>query len=98
MIIIVVEPAHHKAAACELVGAKTGCNFQFIFLSHSAYITFRVIMSLRKPCHMPFRKLIPPFTLTALFFMAGLFIRFLVKNAPLVGIPISDSIGFEHEL
>ena len=24
-------------------------------------------MSFRKPCHMPFRKLIPPFTLTALF-------------------------------
>ena len=22
-------------------------------------------MSFRKPCHMPFRKLIPPFTLTA---------------------------------
>ena len=37
-----------------------------ISLGHSAYITFRVIMSFRKPCHMPFRKLIPPFTLTAL--------------------------------
>ena len=24
-------------------------------------------MSFRKPCHMPFRKLIPPFTLTAIF-------------------------------
>ena len=24
-------------------------------------------MSFRKPCHMPFRKLIPPFTLTAFF-------------------------------
>ena len=24
-------------------------------------------MSFRKPCHMPFRKLIPPFTLTALW-------------------------------
>ena len=23
-------------------------------------------MSFRKPCHMPFRKLIPPFTLTAM--------------------------------
>ena len=69
LIIIVVEPAHHKAAGCELVGAKIGCNFQFISLSHSAYITFRIIMSLRKPCHMPFPKLIPPFTLTALFFL-----------------------------
>ena len=55
-----------KAAACELIGAKTGRNFQFnlFFLSHSAYITFRIIMSFRKPCHMPFRKPIPPFTLT----------------------------------
>ena len=24
-------------------------------------------MSFRKPCHMPFRKLIPPFTLTVIF-------------------------------
>ena len=38
----------------------------FISLSHSAYITFRIIMSFRKPCHMPFRKLIPSFTLTGL--------------------------------
>ena len=34
-------------------------------LGHSAYITFQIIMSFRKRCHMPFRKLIPPFTLTA---------------------------------
>ena len=32
----------------------------FISLSHSAYITFRIIMSFRKPCHMPFRTLIRP--------------------------------------
>ena len=35
----------------------------FISLIHSAYITFRIIMSFRKPYHMPFRKLIPSFTL-----------------------------------
>ena len=35
------------------------------FLDHSAYITFFIIMSFRKPCHMSFRKFIPPFTLTA---------------------------------
>ena len=28
-------------------------------------------MSFRKPCHMPFRKLIPPFTLTAENFIQG---------------------------
>ena len=37
----------------------------FISFDHSAgYIKFRIIMSFRKPCHMPFCKLIPPFTLT----------------------------------
>ena len=36
-----------------------------ISLGHSAYITFYIIMLFRKPCHMPFRKLIPPITLTA---------------------------------
>ena len=30
------------------------------------YIAFRIIISFRKPCHMPFRKLIPPFTLTVM--------------------------------
>jgi len=30
------------------------------------YITFRIIISFRKPCYMPFRKLIPPFTLTVM--------------------------------
>ena len=28
------------------------------------FITFRIIMSFRKSCHMPFRKLMSPFTLT----------------------------------
>ena len=36
----------------------------FISLGHSAYITFHKIMSFRKPCHVPFRKLILPFTFT----------------------------------
>ena len=34
------------------------------FFAPFPYFTFRIIMSFRKPCHMPFRKLIPPFTLT----------------------------------
>ena len=56
---------HQKAAVCELIGAKKGAIFSLVIsLSHSAYITFRIIISFRKPCHMPFRKLIPPFTLT----------------------------------
>lgn len=33
-------------------------------MSHSAYITSRIIMPLRRSCHMPIRKLIPPLTLT----------------------------------
>ena len=52
---------------CKLIGAKKGRSFQFnLFLwKRSAYIKFRIIMPFRKPCHMPFRKLIPPITLTA---------------------------------
>ena len=34
-----------------------------VSLRHSAYITFHTIMSFSKPCHMPFHKLMPPFTL-----------------------------------
>ena len=44
----------------------------FFTLGHSAYITFRIIMSFRKPCHMPFRNFIPPFTFTEkLFIFSG---------------------------
>ena len=40
-------------------------SVEFISLDRStAYIKFRIIMSFHKTCHMPFRKLIPPFTLT----------------------------------
>ena len=35
-----------------------------LFLCAFPYITFRIIMSFGKPCHMPFCKLIPPFTLS----------------------------------
>ena len=35
---------------------------QFYSFAPFSYITFRIIMSFLKPCHMPFRKLIPPFT------------------------------------
>ena len=38
----------------------------FLYAIYS-YITFSIIMSFCKPCHMPFRKLIPPFTLTATY-------------------------------
>ena len=31
-------------------------------------------MSFRKPCHMPFHKLIPPFTLTGLILFVCLFV------------------------
>ena len=45
-------------------------HFSVLFsLGHSAYITFRIIMSFRKPCHMPFRNFIPPFTFTEKFFI-----------------------------
>ena len=30
------------------------------------FLSLRIIMSFRKPCHMPFRKLIPPITLTGI--------------------------------
>ena len=33
-------------------------------MSNSAYITFRIIISFRNPCHMPFCNFIPPFSLT----------------------------------
>ena len=36
------------------------------FFASFPYITFRTIISFRKPCHVPFRKLIPPFTLTVM--------------------------------
>ena len=52
-----------KGAACELIGAKKGAIFSLIYFFKSFwYITVRIIMSFRKPCQMPFRKLIPPFT------------------------------------
>ena len=35
-------------------------------MSHASYNCKWIIMSFRKPCHMPFRKLIPPLTLAAL--------------------------------
>ena len=36
----------------------------FLFVIFHKFSIFRIIMSFRKPCQMPFRKLIPPFTLT----------------------------------
>ena len=39
---------------------------QFISLRHFPYFTFCIIISFRKPCHVPFRKLIPPFSLTVI--------------------------------
>ena len=51
-----------EAVFANWLAPKHGALFT---LGHSAYITFRIIMSFRKPCHMSFRKSIPPFTLTA---------------------------------
>ena len=59
-----------KALLVNWLEPKTCTIFEINFnisVSHSAYITFRIIMSFRKPCHMPFRKLIRPFTLTGIF-------------------------------
>ena len=70
-IVIVVEPATLKKRLLLLIDWRqkmTHFSLSLIIISlrHSAYITFRNIMSFRKPCHMLFHKLIPPFTLTAL--------------------------------
>ena len=43
-------------------------------------ITFHIIMSFRKPCHMPFRKLIPPFTITARCRRSRSFVRSLLTS------------------
>ena len=58
-----------KKSRCfgKLIGAKKEYTFQFnlfILVILHILLTFRIIMSFRKPCHMPFRKLIPCFTLT----------------------------------
>ena len=45
------------------IGAKKGAVETRML--HFWYIKFRIFMSFRKPCRMPLRKLIPPFTLTA---------------------------------
>ena len=67
LIVIVVEPAKLKKWPLLQIDwrqKRVHVSVYFISFSHSAYITFRMIMSFRKPCHMSFRKLIPPFTLT----------------------------------
>ena len=66
----------HRSRAREIKKVATFANWlapkkgalfslKFISFSHSAYITFGMIMSFRKPCQMSFRKLISPFTLTS---------------------------------
>ena len=55
-----------EAVFANWLAPKHGALFT---LGHSAYITFRIIMSFRKPCHMPFRNFIPPFTFTEKFFI-----------------------------
>ena len=55
-----------EAVFANWLAPKHGALFT---LGHSAYITFRIIMSFRKPCHMPFRNFIPPFTFTEQFFI-----------------------------
>ena len=48
-------------------------------------------MSFRKPCHMPFRKLIPSFTLTAWLSISMNF-RILLANYPLDVISINETM------
>ena len=55
-----------EAAFANWLAPKKDALFSLIYFFGSfAYITFRIIMSFRKPCHMTFRKLIPLVTLTA---------------------------------
>ena len=59
--------SHKKRLLLQIGGKKKGALFSLIyFLRRSTYITFCIIMPFRNSCHMPFRKLMPPFTLTAL--------------------------------
>ena len=52
---------------------KKGAIFSLIYFFKSFwYITVRIIMSFRKPYHMPFRKLVPPLTLTGFDVSDGL--------------------------
>ena len=54
-----------RQCSCIKIGAKTRRTVQLIyFLRHSASMVFRIIMPCRRSCHMPFLKLMPPFTLT----------------------------------
>ena len=45
---------------------RTYFPVEFFSLRHFPQIKFHIIMSFRKPCHMPFHKIIPPFTLTVI--------------------------------
>ena len=54
LIAIVVEPATLKKSA-----PKNACTSD-LFLLVVLHMTFRIIMSIHKSYHMPFRKLIPP--------------------------------------
>ena len=68
LIAVINGPANRLLAQ---VGAKNSAAerracfpVECFSLRHFPQIKFRIIMSFRKPCHMPFHKLIPPFTLT----------------------------------
>ena len=45
---------------------RTYFPVELFSLRHFPQIKFHIIMSFRKPCHMPFHKIIPPFTLTVI--------------------------------
>ena len=66
---MVVEPtASQKAVAlANWTEKRARFSVKLISLSHSTYITFCIIMRFRNSCHMPFRKLMPPFYLTTLY-------------------------------
>ena len=56
-IVIVVEPVTLKKSLLlqiDLRQKRVHFSVLFISFSHFAYIAFRIIMSSRMPCHMPF--------------------------------------------
>ena len=56
------KPAVINGLEKKLLSQRRAHVFQFnlFLLRPFPYFTFRIIMSFRKACHMPFRKLIPP--------------------------------------
>ena len=98
LIVMVYRARNIKTAAAfaNWLAPKKDALFSLIYFFGSfAYITFRIIMSFRKPCHMPFRKLIPPVTLTA---SPGVFKRHFLPQMPCCLIRIHARLGTAVEM